>query len=148
MSPPNANPNRDLGRHDAVLGGIYFRSLTGRLRQLTGDGRPGSQCFYMNISDLQVGARWYLDDVQVMILRESFEEREVVLGIALPDVVKQMYVRTRQAHVDAGRCFQLLDPLATHNGIFLLVIRDHETYQWMKRELQWLKSVCYGCYER
>jgi hypothetical protein len=89
-----------------------------------------------------------MDDNQVMIWRESFEEREVMLAIALPDVVKQMYVRTRQEHVDAGRGFQLLDPLATVDGTFLLVIGDHETYLWVKRELKWLKSVCYGCYER
>jgi hypothetical protein len=102
----------------------------------------------MDISDLQVGARWYVDDVQVMILRESFEEREVVLGITLPNVVKQMYVRRRRRHVEAGRGFQLLDPLATHNDIFLLVIGDHQTYQWVKRELKWVKRVCYRCYGR
>jgi hypothetical protein len=148
MSPQNANTNRDLSRHDAVLGGFYFPGLTGRLRQLTGDGRVGLQCFYINILYLQARAKRYLDDNQVILLRDSFEEREVVLGINLPIVVMQMYVRTRQQQVDTGRGFRLLDPLATHNDMFHLVISDHETYQWVLRELLWLKSVCYACYER
>jgi hypothetical protein len=147
MSPQNANPDTDLGNNDRVLGGIYFQNLADQLRQLTGDGVPRPQCFYTDFTPLQAGAIWHPGN-QVMIWRESFEEREVLLGLTLPDEVKQMYVRRRQKHVNAGRGFELQDPFATVNGTFVLVVADHKTYQWVKRELKWLKRVCYACYER
>ena len=146
MSPPVVNPDRDLGTRDSVLGGFFFRGLTGRLRQVTGNGRVGAQCFYLHIDYLSSGARWYQDDNLVVITRDSFEGRNVVLGIRLPAVVKEVYVRVRREQVDAGCGLRLQDPVTPATNMYELTINDLETYRWVRLELEWLKRVCYACY--
>jgi hypothetical protein len=131
-----------------VLGGIYFRGLTGRLQEVTGDGQVGSRCFHHRVDYLCLGSCWYHESNQVVIMRRSFESLKVQLAIWLPPVVKQIYVRTRQEQVDAGRCFRLQDPVAADSNMFELTISDFETYQWVRRELVWLKRVCNGVYAR